>query len=127
MTSVATSLLLNRMWPTAIKHHGVSVTYVRNNVTFGPFTFVKGRQNIDPVDGGEGFFASVIASEWYALTSELRIAGLNEPKAGDRLRWTDPSGTLQEVELIASAGNRTWTYIDNEGVIVQLFTAVAKI
>jgi hypothetical protein len=121
----ASQHILNRHWPTLIDNFGVPVEYCKVGGGSASLTLVKGRRGIDPANL-QDVFASKVADEWFALTTDLRAVGVPQPSLNDRIRWTTPFGTIEECELYIASQGRGWDTIDNEGLISQIFTNIVS-
>lgn len=119
MPHQSTNLLTDRMWPTLVAHHGALITYDRAGVTHS-LTAVKGRRSVEVA--GTDYSTTTVADEWFFLASDMIDAGLTEAERADFIRYTDPNSRPQTCEVHLPGGRREWSYVDNEGAIVQVFT-----
>ena len=111
-------------WPALVALHGISVSYRRENVALGTVTLVKGRQGMEMASGGNiDMSVSIAVDEWFGLASDLVAIGVNPPLDHDRIVWVDSlSRTIIDELRVIKNSTRQSVSIDNEGVILQLFT-----
>lgn len=119
MTTLTTALLLSRMWPTLVAHHGLLIDYVRDETAFS-LTAVKGSRGVEVA--GTDYTTTVIVDEWYLKTEDVIAAGLTECERFDRILWTDPMGRSITSEVHLPGNNRQWSYADNEGAFITVYT-----
>ncbi len=118
--AIATQQVLTRMWPTLIAHHGVPILYDREGVATS-LTVVKGRRGVQLAS--TEYTTSFVVDEWFVLASVMDEEGLNEPRRGDRIIWTNALGDTVTAEVHLTNPTRQWDYVDPEGTIVQIFTS----
>lgn len=119
MTTLTSTLLLSRMWPVLVAHHGLLIDYVRDETAFS-LTAVKGSRGIQVA--GTDYTTTVVVDEWYLKTEDVIAAGLVDCDRYDRILWTDPMQRSVISEVHLPGGNRQWSYADNEGLFITVYT-----